>query len=325
MNNKLVLLGILFVVAVSSNARPCMVMPSESLHKATLTEVDEFVIFHKQREELLVQARVKLPEKPGAVDRIGFIIPVPGTPDSAVLEGPSLLRDIRTFMRQSAYGLPAPPEVVGEEQPSIISSRDGEPVSEALNRWLARNGLQTVRLERLRPYDEEEWSFVIQRAYTSGYSGDVLLRPVRISFGTTEIVFPLRLMTGEGPLACRLFLMTHDNLNTEPLEEFGFAMGKKAAPVRLVQLPESIELLVGRAAGRFSVFKELRRGNIYLFSAAAQVHGARWNCEVTLAKPHVPLLSAVQNILAVAAAVAAVLLMNRPKKKADGENNGGSA
>ena len=325
MNNKLILLALpILLLAAAGNACAAVVTPGESLQQAVLAEVDQFCVFHKQREELVVQATVKLPDQAGSIDRIAFVIPVPGTPDSAVLESAPVLRDIRAFTRRSSFGLPAPPEVVGEEQPSVISAGSKGPLSDALNRWLALNGLQTIRLERLRPYDDGEWSFVVQRAYTSGYSGNVLLRPVRISFNTRNIVFPLRLMQNDEKLVCRLAVMTKGSLNTEPLEEHGFALGESAGPVRLAQLPESVEMLVNRAGSRFSVFKEMRRGNVYLFSAAAEVHDAAWDSEITIAEPRIPLLSTMQNILAVGAAVAVVLLMNRAKKKTNGDSNGGS-
>jgi hypothetical protein len=243
------------------------------------------------------------------------VIPVPAVPEIAALEDSPVLLDMRSYKRQPPDDLRKLPEIAGDCSPSIVVPQANVPVSETLNDWLTLNGLQRITAGKLKFYDDNGWSFVVQRVSGIEHRNAAALRPVRISFGAGHITFPLRLMTDAGPFFCRLFLVTKRSLDVTPLEEYGFTVNDDLSRTTLKQLPDSAELLVSRSGSSFSVFKELRHGHIHLFSAAGEFRQPLWRSEVQLAGPDVSLSSVVPNVLAVAAAVIAVILMNGPRRK----------
>ena len=321
MQSRILVLCLLVAAGGMAPARGQLVLPDEADRGVALVEVSQLAIYHKQRQELIVQATLDLPANATGVERLAFIIPVPSAPEYVGFEDSSVLRDLGTPHRHAAGGLWNTPEITGDYglPEAAISPENDRPVSEALNAWLTLNGLGTIDAAKLKYYDEHGWSFVVQRVSGSTHSGRGTLRPVRISFGGRRITFPLRMMANEQPFSCRLFLMTKNNLDVTPLEDYGFSISAGPSRPKLKQLPESVGSLVGRAGAGYGVFKEFKRGRIYLFSAAAHIYKPDWPTEVQLPGPHASPIGIIQNVLALAAAATAVIMLSRARKKPDGE------
>jgi hypothetical protein len=126
-------------------------------------------------------------------------------------------------------------------------------------------------------------------------------------------------MAGFQPFSCSIFLLTHNTLDLALLEHYGFSVNDSFNRVKLKQLPQSVETLVDRAAARYSVFRELKRGHIHFYSAVGEPRDPEWSSEVQIPAPHISIFGIVQNVLAVTAAVVAVIMINRPKKKSANE------
>ncbi|NQT19722.1 MAG: DUF2330 domain-containing protein [Planctomycetes bacterium] len=317
MRGRTLVLCVLVAAGAAGSARGLIVLPDGTGPRVTLVEVEELVIYHKQRQELIVRATLDLPANAAGVDRLAFIIPIPSVPEYAGFEDSSALSDLGTHHRRAAGGLRRTPEIDADYEPTqaVISPEKNRPVSEALNAWLALNGLGTIDAGKLKYYDERGWSFVVQRVSIGPRGGRCALRPVRISFANRCITFPLRMMAGEQPFSCRLFLMTKNNLDVTPLEDYGFTVVGGPSRPKLKQLPESVGSLVSRVAGGYGVFKEFKRGRIYLFAAAADIYKPNWPAEVELPSPQMSVVGMIQNILAAAAAATAVIMVSRASKK----------
>lgn len=319
MQGRTLVLCVLVAAGGLAPARGQLVLPGEADRGVTLVEVNQLAIYHKQRQELIVQATLDLPAT--GVERLAFVIPVPSAPEYVGFEDSQVLRDLGAHRRHAAGGPWGTREIAGDYglTKAAISPENDRPVSEALNAWLTLNGLGAIDSARLKYYDEHGWSFVVQRVSGSTHGGRGTLRPVRISFGGKRITFPLRLMAAEQSFSCRLFLMTKNNLDVTPLEDYGFSISGGPSRLKLNQLPESVGSLVGRAGAGYGVFREFKRGPIYLFSAAADVYKPDWPAEVQLPGPHISSIGMIQNILAVAAAATAVIMLSRARKKPSGE------
>jgi len=315
---RVVLLVFIFIGSmVGGTARGQIVLPGGTPQTVSLVRLNELVIYHKQREELIIQAVLDWPAGEHDASRLAFVIPVPAAPESVKFEDSSVLDDMISYERREPNAPQRPPEAPGDYKltyPAITAEED-EPVSESLNRWLALNGLATIDAAKLKYYDDNGWSFVVERVWGGEHHGIGALKPVRISFGATRITFPVRMMASSRPFSCSLFLITKNNLDVTPLEDYGFSISEGASRKKLKHLPESLESIVSKAAANRSLFKELKRGHIYMFSAAGDVHQPDWSGEVLLPGPHASPFEIVQNVLAVAAAALAVIIMTRPRKK----------
>ena len=319
---------VIFMIAglLAAAPRPAsaqVVLPAGSEARVAVSRIDELVVYHKQREELVVRASLTAPEGADSVERLAFVIPVPAAPDLVEMVDSRVFTDIRNFELRHSDSGPALPEIAGEYVWTVISREQGKPIHDTLNSWLELNGLNTLPDESLRYCDDNSWSFVILRVSRCGHRCAGTLRPLRISFESENVAFPLKSVKQEHPVSVCLFLITKDSLDPAPLEDFGFALGSGAdLPNRMTlkRLPRSVESMLVRFGNHGGVFKELRRGPIYLYTAkaeftAADSHAPQWKTEVQLPGPRTSLLGMLVNALAVAAAVLAVMLLSRPRKK----------
>jgi len=321
MRRKLISMLLLTVSAGTGPAWGQIALPAGSDGSVSVVELTELAIYHKQRQELIVRAVLDLPAGPVDVDRLALIIPVPSVPEFIGFEDSSVLRDVKGYYRRGQGDLQEPRRITGDYELTrrAIAADDTNPASQMLNRWLAANGFAPVEAADLKYYDENGWCFVVERVSGGKPLGIGALRPVRISFGGGRITFPVRIMAGPRPFSCTLFLMTKNNLDVTPLEDYGFGIGDGASRKKLKHLPESLAALIGRSGGEYSVFKEFKRGHVYLFSATTDVHRPDWPGEVQLPGPHVSIFGIMQNVLAVAAAALAVIIMSRRRKKTGNE------
>ena len=308
-------LALMVITGAASEAE--IVLPVKSEGTVPLARVDEFVVYHRQREELLVQASILPDADMPAFELLAFVIPVPAEPDLAELCDTNVLADLRA-MEDPGRSIDALPTISGNYEVRKVGCEKG-----ALNNWLTLNGLNTIDAGKLKYYEDNGWSFVVQRVMSGDLGRPGALKPVRISFACTYITYPLRFMLKDHPLEASLFLITKDNLNVSGLEDFGFSLGfggDRPGRTRVKLLPQSVDLFLSSCCSRFTGFKELRRGNVHLYSAGASLNTSEddrvnWSDEIQISGPHMSTAGLIQIFLAVAAAVTAVLVISRPRKR----------
>jgi len=302
----------------SANAR--IALPAGSTAEISIVNVDQAAVFHKQRQELVVQLTVSFTQNSETLDRFAVIIPVPSQPTSVTLEESGLMGELKAFDRRTFVRREQHAVILGDcMHEAIVRKPSDPPPSQLLNEWLASHGFSTVDPEDFQYYDENNWHFVVLRIYPKSKSETAVLKPLRISFATKRIVFPIRRFIEDGPDAS-LFLITKNNLDITPLEELGFDLqmyGGRTQRLRLKSLPESAELLVEELGDSHEVFKEFRRGHIHFFSATASGPLDVPDEIITLPGPYYTPIGVMQNVLACLAAVAIVILMNRQRSKSD--------
>jgi len=306
-----------------------LVLPSGSQGSVSLARIDEIVVYHKQWEELIVRATIAEPVDMPTIERLAFVVPVPGIPDLAELQSSDVFTELKAFEQRHPDGADKVPEIAGDYVLSTVAREQGKPICETLNRWLELNGLNTIEESKLKWYDENGWSFVVQRISRTSHHGAGALKPVRISFEESYVTFPLKHAVQDQPVSATLFLITKDNLDTSLLEDYGFTLRLGAdVPnrVNFKSLPQSVETMVTKFGNHRGVFKELRRGHVYLYSALADftpgdASRQQWEADVQIAGPRMSVAGLTQNALAIAAAVLTIVLMSLPKKKPANDRN----
>jgi len=313
----------MLIVAAGHFAAGQVVLPSGSTAKVLVSSIEEVVVYHKQWEELVVRAALSVPEDSATVDRLAFIIPVPGDPDLVEMDDPAVFADMHSFDLRRSDTAPALPEIAGDYVLSTIKREPGKPISDTLNAWLELNGLNTLDEKSLAWYEENGWSFVVLRVSRCGHRCAGVLRPVRISFEGYAITFPLKHVRREQSVCAALFLITKEGVDITPLEDFGFTLGSGGEVphrVKIKRLPRSVESMIRKFGNHRGVFRELTRGRVYFHSARAQFGASDadtpvWQTDVQLPEPRMSAYGIAKNALAVAAAVLMVVLLSRPRKR----------
>ena len=322
-SRSITLVAAMLIIAAGHFAAGQVVLPSGSTTKVLVSRIEEVVVYHKQWEELVVRAALSEPEGAATVDRLAFIIPVPGDPDLVEMDDPAVFADMHGFDLRRSNAIPPLPEIAGDYVLSLIKREPGKPISETLNAWLELNGLNTLDESSLACYEQNGWSFVVLRVSRCSHRCAGLLRPVRISFEGQAITFPLKHVRQEQPVSASLFLITKDSVDVTPLEDFGFTLGSGGEVpnrVKIKRLPHSVESMIRKLGNHRGVFRELTRGRIYFYSAravlgAGDADAPAWQTDVQLPEPRMSAYGIAQNALAVAAAVLMVVLLSRPRKK----------
>ena len=138
MRRVFLLLFIFIGPMVGGTARGQIVLPGGTPRTVSLVRLNELVIYHKQREELIIQAVLDWPAGAHDASRLAFVIPVPAAPESVKFEDSSVLDDMTSYERRGPSAPQRPPEAPGDYKltdPAITPEKD-EPVSESLNRWM---------------------------------------------------------------------------------------------------------------------------------------------------------------------------------------------
>jgi len=312
------------LVAAASGAAGQIVLPAGTDGNVTLAHVDELVVYHKQREELIVQCAVEAADDAPDFSRLALVMPVPAAAvGSVAFEDSAVISEMRSYFRRG-LDESTPPEIAGGYELNVIAGGKDQLPSDALNDWLNLNGLNTIDRARLDYYDENGWSFVVERVHRTSFRGIASLKPIRISFESVQVTFPVRLMLQGRPLTASFFLITKDLFDASQLEDYGFSVRfepSDSARLKLKLLPEPVEALVGKLGRSSTVFKDLRSGHIHACAASASfdaldTNRPEWRGELQLAGPHISGYRVTTTILALAASIAAVVLISRPRKKA---------
>jgi hypothetical protein len=195
---------------------------------ATVTEESALVIERPGNEEIILS--LDLASESDA--RAAVVLPVPGLPVVSAIDGEDPLAYLETVTAPPVVGASgggdedgatagAPPvEVIGREEIGgydVARLEAGN--AAALDRWLADNDyeLPPGAAPILDEYVDEGWRFVAIRLASQA---EGRLKPLSVSFPTTEAVYPMRLdQLADGPINITLFTLADGPRTTEWLSE----------------------------------------------------------------------------------------------------------
>ncbi|MBL7062020.1 MAG: DUF2330 domain-containing protein [Dehalococcoidia bacterium] len=187
------------------------------------------ILHENSREDLILSVRYE-----GDADKFAWVIPVPNYPEVDVSD-PELFWELSdltmvvvsprapVFFGALAPGGPEGVEVweekvVGTYKYAILSAEDPE----ALIDWLNANGyfLPEAGKEIVDNYINEEWYFVATKINTGEEAeglAEGTIEPLRISFDSDEIVYPLRI-TSLSSKGCEVLLYVFTDQKVVPKE-----------------------------------------------------------------------------------------------------------
>jgi len=204
---------ILTLVAVPAAYADGIMLPPEVharlLERSYISEPDQkaVVLYRNGVEDLIIS-----PTFAGPVERFAWIIPVPSRPkvdkvDGALFHELAKLAFPRRPKRKGTEGIGDTKagvtvlerKQVGAYDVAVLSAAD----SKALYRWLRANkfAVPPAAKERLDPHIAEKWTFVAARVNVRRAAGALTtgtLAPIRLTFRTSEPIYPLR-VSGANP------------------------------------------------------------------------------------------------------------------------------
>jgi hypothetical protein len=224
------------------------------------------ILWHAERQELVLRNNYLItPGDDGQLPAaIAWVVPVPNVPDGYSVENPKLFEELfhLVAIKEPHGGLKDGPRPrsnqsielldrasVGEYTIQPIRTR-GEGSAEALNGWLTENGFGEIPLAAMHYYIERNWVWLAVKVDMAGAGGEVMrrggLRPLRISFATRDIVYPLLFSQQQGVFDVVLYVLTEQPLTTEQLQldRYGFRTGA----TRQIDPPTSLAEIQKKAA-----------------------------------------------------------------------------
>ncbi|MGE0709179.1 MAG: DUF2330 domain-containing protein [Planctomycetota bacterium] len=244
----------LALLLLAAPAWACMHLPKDYQGSVEQTAQGALIFWDGGKEDLVMRPAYRA--KGAAVPAsLAWIIPTPSVPGSyGVVEGDPF-KSIHTAWEEAAprmrgerglraKGLPEPdaqgiellPQaVVGEYTIQPIKTK-GPQGAEALNGWLTQNGFGAVPLENMRYYVERDWVWLCVKAQPKQKSGD--LRPLRISFASERVVYPLKFSTHQGTFAVNLWVLTRAPLKAAAEEAKAFEFSAEQRTIG--QLPGDV-------------------------------------------------------------------------------------
>ena len=219
------LLVLLLCVGVVPEASAYLSPPVDYKGSVEQSAQEAIIFFDGEREELILKASYKSPKGDGPAN-LSWIIPVPSLPDHYSVESPRLFRELRRKMkpqrkRKSLRGMNErrldvrQVEKIGEYlvQPIGVS---GVEAGAALNAWLKENKVNEVSIEQIRYYLARQYTFLairiepVKGLKDMGRDGE--LRPLRISFKTNSLVYPIKFLGHQGQFDLTLYTVTPDEI-----------------------------------------------------------------------------------------------------------------
>ena len=175
----------------------------------------EAIVFWNQgREELVVKNDFRIVPGPdgGLPGRIAWVIPLPAAPDHYAVEDVEIFREMfqawqerQPPLKNDSKGLPRngieilEAVSVGESEIQPIRAT-GEEGAKALGEWLAENGFGEIPAANMAWYVERSWVWLaVEVSAARGEESLVRngsLRPLRVSFATADIVYPVLFSAG---------------------------------------------------------------------------------------------------------------------------------
>jgi hypothetical protein len=205
------------------------------------TNQEAIVVFQGGRQTLALEARYEIlpvdPQGPPLAppERLGWIIPIPAGGTLAELPAAGVFADLYQMSHPSAKkrynlrtGRPTAMNRFGENifGGSGYASEDttlswtlfeggGQGALDALNKWIADQGLEGLSEDLARDYAEEGWTFAAGLAQNVGEAG--LLGPAAFEFPSEEVVLPLRFQADADEFDLTLYIVSDKILDTRAL------------------------------------------------------------------------------------------------------------
>ncbi len=216
---------VLLCMQAMPEAAACINPPSDYKGRVDQSAQAAIVFFDGTREELILNASYKVTqgEQPKS---LAWIIPVPSLPDHYAVESARLFPELQRKMkpqrkRRALRGMNErrihlrEAERIGEYivQPIGVS---GVEAGIALNAWLKENQFTQVPESNMRYYLERKYTFLairvdpVKRLKSLGQDGE--LRPLRISFKTDSLVYPIKFSSHQGQFDLTLYTVTPDEI-----------------------------------------------------------------------------------------------------------------
>ncbi len=338
MLTKRTLILLACVIFAGDAAAGSLCLPVGCKEKAFLSDQRGIIFYHKRRQELVIRIDYNIRDADTPITKLGWIIPVPEKPDTTGTANTVAFGELNDFTT---------PYFADEKKPSAI--RGGELVEdmprnaptitplpapgkagvEAVNRWLELHGLQAIRPEALAYYAARRWFFVaVLFEDPQGLPVRGRLTPVRIVFGARRIHYPILLCADEGTFDLTLYIFCKGRIDRKELGTFGLTlvelepdkMKQSNRITRASDLPEQSRRLFDAVAVD-PVLAKLGQGRIFLYRACAHdLNGAEqpiseWETDLQLSAPIGSPLSPYINIMVGLAAVIAVFVLARTKRR----------
>ena len=232
-----------FLTFTASPLLACLHPPKT--YKGTVTELSQqaIVFHHNGREELIL--KVDYTAKGPAPRSLAWVIPTPKEPDHYAIEDGAIFKELFQFTRPIPRGLrkkqrkskSAAPQGVTLLAKASVGEYDIQPLKvtganagKALNQWLKSNGYGEVARDAMAWYLEHNWTFlaikILPKSAQKSLKKTGQFRPLRISFASKNIVYPLMFSSHQGVFDVTLYLITNDGFKYPDLvkntKRFGF-------------------------------------------------------------------------------------------------------
>lgn len=273
----------------------CMHLPKTYQGSHAQTAQEALIFWSQGRQELVIKVdyRIKPRAGEGMPPYLAWVIPLPSVPESYREESSALFSDMfrawqQHMPRENSKARPLSDAVQGgikllkrvtvgayTIQPIKASGTAG---AKALNKWLVDNGFGGVSASATRYYVKRGWVWLAIKATlpdqkgesTDPFKGKRLrfdgdrgrgkggsVRPLRISFASKSIVYPLKFSGHQGVFDVNLYVVTEKVLDFSGANSLG-RYRFVAHSIPRFELPASVQA-VHRKAKREGRFKGLKR------------------------------------------------------------------
>jgi hypothetical protein len=270
LNSRLAVLSLAAAIAIAPAAYTCIHPPRDFKGSIEQTAQSAVILWHAGRQELVLRNDYQItPADDGQLPAaIAWVIPVPSVPDTYAIASRELFAELFTafeslmidtdspndsrggIKRAQSNGIKLlPAESVGEYtiQPIKTIGEDG---AVALNAWLRDNGFAEVPAAAMAYYVKRDWVWLAVKADLANGGGEIVrrggLRPLRISFASKELIYPLLFSQHQGIFDVVLWVLTEQPLNGlhNSLAPYGFHFDGK---VHLDSPPATLSALQDQA------------------------------------------------------------------------------
>lgn len=249
---SLALAAVLLALGVDPTSDACLHAPDGFDGRFAQTAQQALILHRGGRQQLVLSTDVKL--EPGAASKLptqlAWVIPVPAAPDAYAVESGELFAQLeerweKTWSKYATRELEPLTFDGGDDEdaeaedplallPKVTVGRyeiqplkaTGEAGARALNAWLTAKGFAAVPAPNMRYYVQREWVWLAVVANLDGGKrpSAAQLKPLRISFASEQIVYPLLFSTHQGTFDVALWVVVEGRL-TEldwQLSQYGF-------------------------------------------------------------------------------------------------------
>src|SRR5262249_20505986 len=207
MTRRLEVLAAALLLAAGAAAPACLHPPRDYKGTLAATTQEAIIFWRDGREEMVLKVNYQLKGDAGLPASLGWVVPVPTKPDAYAVADPKAFEDafhLAVSKEPPAKGPPrnGPPRGVVQEQVSVgeyditVLKASGEKAAPELNDWLVGAGFSVYPLENMRFYTDRGWTFLAVKV-NKERAAEALrdrggLRPLRISFASEKVVYPLK-------------------------------------------------------------------------------------------------------------------------------------